>query len=103
MSKRFQFRLRTLMIAVTAWRVLLAQWPLFDWERPTTVVLGQTSILTGRRVYSKITLRDGHYFVPTLVVCNVLCSGSLQHCSQLERVKCLAAWVDVARPRGQSM
>ncbi len=30
--RRFQFRLRTLMIGVTALCVLLAQWPLVEWE-----------------------------------------------------------------------
>jgi hypothetical protein len=29
---RFQFRLRTLMMVVTAWAVLLTQWPLVEWD-----------------------------------------------------------------------
>src|SRR5947209_623003 len=62
---RFQFRLRTLLIVVTAFCVLVAQSPLIEWHPPktTTIEFGTDQQKTVRRD----TLEEGYYFVPDRV------------------------------------
>lgn len=58
---RFQFRLRTLFVVVTALCVLLAQWPWVVWAPPAFV---QRSELSG---WDRYALIDGPYAVPARV------------------------------------
>jgi hypothetical protein len=60
MKRRFQFSLRTLFVVVTAWAVLLAQWPLVDWEPPA-----YWRIRLIERVVSK---QHGDYQIPHRVI-----------------------------------
>src|SRR5579871_2044629 len=64
MKLRFQFGLRTLLVAVGAIAVLLSQWPLVEWvenRRPHSVTIGQTIYGTIRDPW------DGYYVVPDRV------------------------------------
>ncbi len=71
---RFQFRLRTLFAATTAWAVLLAQWPLIE-RRPVEFTTLGRNLYGGQYSGPSVALvrlddyePDGHYFVPTRVV-----------------------------------
>ena len=60
----FQFSLRTLFVVVTAWAVLLAQWPLVDYapEKFTSVAI------QGKHDEWRIDVTEEHHVVPMRVI-----------------------------------
>ncbi len=72
---RFQFRLRTLFVVMTAWAVLLSQWPLVE-QRPTRYDPWKRGFFPSieTTIVSKVVVvpsdydEAGDYFVPTRVI-----------------------------------
>jgi hypothetical protein len=69
MKLRFRFGLRRLFVLVTAWAVLLAQWPLVEHEPQRYVPLRVGYFPSMETtVVSKALVVEGGYFVPARVV-----------------------------------
>ena len=63
----FQFRLRTLLIGVTAWSVLLIQWPLVEWELEPPSQADCPNLMLNERQKLPEDLWIRSYYVPLRV------------------------------------
>jgi hypothetical protein len=61
---RFQFRLRTLLIVVALFGVLLSQWPLLEWAPPVY----PPAYTDGKKIYKAAgPISEGYFYAPNRV------------------------------------